>query len=107
MESKAGAPMSAGAVRRDEQNHCKDCCCARSWEAIGVTTYTGMSIVEHIEQLVTQRDALHAQAVALAKALMKIDHALFPCASNRDLLDGGAEECNCIRQQAKALKEGR
>jgi hypothetical protein len=31
--------------------HCKDCCCARAWEALGVTTYTGMSIPEHITQL--------------------------------------------------------
>jgi hypothetical protein len=31
--------------------HCKDCCCARSWQALGVTDYTGMSIPEHIERL--------------------------------------------------------
>lgn len=29
-------------------NHCKDCCCAQSWEALGITTYTGQSIPEHI-----------------------------------------------------------
>jgi len=31
--------------------HCKDCCCARSWKALGITNYTGKSIPEHIEQL--------------------------------------------------------
>lgn len=34
-----------------EEHHCHDCCCARSWEALGVTSYTGVSIVESIEAL--------------------------------------------------------
>ncbi len=34
-----------------DENHCKDCCCARSWKALGVSEYTGKSIVEHIEEL--------------------------------------------------------
>ena len=41
-----------------EENHCKDCCCARSWKALGVTGFTGKSIVEHIEQLVADNDRL-------------------------------------------------
>jgi len=32
-------------------NHCRDCCCARSWKALGITKYTGLSIPEHIENL--------------------------------------------------------
>ena len=51
--------------------HCKDCCCARSWKALGVTTYTGMTIVEHIKQLVQQHDTLRTQARALAKVTLK------------------------------------
>lgn len=31
--------------------HCKDCCCARSWRALQITAFTGMSIAEHIEEL--------------------------------------------------------
>jgi hypothetical protein len=34
-----------------EENHCKDCCCARSWQALGINQYTGKSIPEHIEEL--------------------------------------------------------
>lgn len=28
--------------------HCIDCCCARSWKALGISEYTGKSIPEHI-----------------------------------------------------------
>jgi uncharacterized small protein (DUF1192 family) len=28
--------------------HCQDCCCARSWKALGVTDSKGLSIPEHI-----------------------------------------------------------
>lgn len=35
----------------DAGAHCHDCCCARSWKALGVTEYTGKSIPEHIEEL--------------------------------------------------------
>jgi hypothetical protein len=41
-----------------EENHCVDCCCAKSWEALGVTTYTGKSIPEHIEELVKENKNL-------------------------------------------------
>jgi len=36
---------------RATDEHCKDCCCARSWAALGITGYTGKSIPEHIEAL--------------------------------------------------------
>ena len=35
----------------EDASHCKDCCCARSWKALGVTAYGGKSIAEHIEAL--------------------------------------------------------
>ncbi len=38
-------------MNEDKVNHCKDCCCARSWAALGVTEYTGKSIPEHIEEM--------------------------------------------------------
>lgn len=31
--------------------HCKDCCCAQSWESLGITEYTGKSIPEHIKEI--------------------------------------------------------
>lgn len=39
----------------DDVVHCQDCCCARSWKALGISEYTGLSIPEHIQQL---REAL-------------------------------------------------
>jgi len=38
--------------------HCQDCCCARSWKALGINEYTGLSIPEHIERLREDNDAL-------------------------------------------------
>ena len=32
-------------------DHCKDCCCAQCWEALGISQYTGKSIPEHIVAL--------------------------------------------------------
>jgi hypothetical protein len=43
--------------QRTPEEHCKDCCCARAWKALGITEYTGLSIPEHIEQLRKQLDA--------------------------------------------------
>lgn len=34
-----------------KENHCKDCCCAESWKALGIKEYTGKSIPEHIAEL--------------------------------------------------------
>lgn len=50
--------------KTDEALHCKDCCCARSWKALGITEYTGKSIPEHIDSL----RALNAQ---LEEAVLK------------------------------------
>ena len=33
-------------ARRPSAEHCKDCCCARSWRALGIDSYTGESIPE-------------------------------------------------------------
>ena len=49
-------------IKRLEDHHCEDCCCARSWEALGITEYTGRSIPEEItrtrEQIKRLEDAL-------------------------------------------------
>lgn len=52
----------------DSAEHCKDCCCARAWEALGINTYTGKSIPEHIAALLAQREGL-LEALKEAKAL--------------------------------------
>ena len=50
----------------DEQiEHCKDCCCAKSWEALGISEYTGKSIPEEIASL---RAALEAREGELEEA---------------------------------------
>ena len=53
-------------------SHCKDCCCARSWEALGITEYTGLSIPEHIERLTTERDEARKEVAALRALLRRI-----------------------------------
>ena len=47
-------------IKQLKDHHCEDCCCARSWEALGITEYTGRSIPEEIsrirEQMFKNRD---------------------------------------------------
>ena len=45
----------------NNNNHCRDCCCAKSWEALGVHEYSGKSIPEHIAELKIERDNLLAR----------------------------------------------
>jgi hypothetical protein len=45
-------------------NHCKDCCCARSWKALGITAYTGKSIPEHIADLRAEVERLNKRGKA-------------------------------------------
>ncbi len=54
-DSSAPTPSPANPSEVSD-NHCKDCCCARCWEALGITKYTGKSIPEHIAELVATRD---------------------------------------------------
>jgi hypothetical protein len=48
MIKRKGADMT---INLPEINHCKDCCCAKSWEALGIKEYTGLSIYEHISEM--------------------------------------------------------
>lgn len=50
-ETAAEIARLTAEVERLKDGHCKDCCCARSWEALGITEYTGRSIPEEIERL--------------------------------------------------------
>ncbi len=53
------AKRQAVEIERVKAEHCKDCCCARSWEALGNPSYSGTSIPQHIEQL--QRELAEAR----------------------------------------------
>ena len=47
-------------IKKLREGHCDDCCCARSWEALGITEFTGRSIPEEIEQLRAENERLKA-----------------------------------------------
>jgi len=61
----------AGGARpaSDVVNHCVDCCCARSWSALGVTEYDGKSIPEHITRL---RDSEALARGKIAEQMIRI-----------------------------------
>lgn len=67
-------------MTEDQENHCIDCCCARSWKALGIYTYTGKSIPEHIAQL-KERDG------HLKYMLERIVNSDNPAALARAVLD--------------------
>jgi len=49
-----------------KNGHCKDCCCARSWEALGIHELTNMSIPEHIAALRLEVKRLEDNEEAMA-----------------------------------------
>jgi hypothetical protein len=53
----------------DSENHCTDCCCAKSWTALGITEYTGKSIPEHIIALRVEMEALKIENSTLLEKL--------------------------------------
>jgi hypothetical protein len=55
-----------------EENHCIDCCCAKSWEALGVTAYDGRSIPEHIFELRSRIEELEGRVKAATNKLKGI-----------------------------------
>ncbi len=57
----------AAAVVEMDKNHCHDCCCARSWKALGDPEYDGNSIDEHIATLRAQLDAAREVVGVLKK----------------------------------------
>jgi hypothetical protein len=77
------AEMALGEVARlCEENerlkaeHCKDCCCARSWRVLGIEQYMGKSIPEHIEMLLAERDAALTEAGKQAREAGALQAAL-------------------------------
>jgi hypothetical protein len=53
-------------------DHCKDCCCAQSWAALGISEYNGKSIVENIIDLKAQLAAVTAEREDFAGALRMV-----------------------------------
>lgn len=45
--------MESGPEAWAFSNHCGDCCCAKAWEALEISDYTGLSIPEEIKRLMT------------------------------------------------------
>ena len=45
-------------------NHCIDCCCQRSWEALGLKEYSGKSIPEEIEKIMLENERLRIELEA-------------------------------------------
>lgn len=52
--------------------HCKDCCCARSWAALGITEYTGKGIPEHIGDLKRELAAEKAKCAEYRKQVFSM-----------------------------------
>lgn len=63
----------------DLVNHCVDCCCARSWAALGVTEYDGKSIPEHITRLRERVAALEAENAKLKEWRVLDNNAAVEC----------------------------
>jgi hypothetical protein len=85
----------------DEVTHCRDCCCARSWKALGIAQYTGRSIPEHIEQL-------RAALVKAVEVIQTWHNMGVPEKQRSELWDiywRNAPELKQIREALTALKE--
>ena len=71
------------ALRQERDSHCVDCCCARSWDALGVSEYDGKSIPEHITELRAEVAALKeiiVDARDWVSVLDEADHDAANCA---------------------------
>lgn len=67
--------QAAEELERLQYRHCTDCCCARSWRALGLedAPYTGKSIPEHISELRAENDRLNMEMVAYRHKLTPKD----------------------------------
>lgn len=84
-----------------QPNHCLDCCCARSWAALGITKMTGKSIPEHIEEIKKDR----TNFVNTIHWLRKSAETLCEC--NQQLVvseQSIRNECNRLRREIAELK---
>jgi hypothetical protein len=61
-------------VERLEGRHCADCCCDKSWKALGITEYTGKSIPEHIAELMQQAASGQRAVEAMDRIIKCMDN---------------------------------
>ena len=61
---------------------CEDCCCAKSWEALGITEYTGRSIPEEIARLRKERDDAVKMLTAEYHRHAEVGESLKECADD-------------------------
>ena len=90
------------ALRQERDSHCVDCCCARSWDALGVTEYDGKSIPEHITALRAEVAALRQTLVAAETWIHAVPHGDNCYVCNHYEGDPG-NQCNCGRESALAM----
>lgn len=66
--------------KAEGEHHCTDCCCAKSWQALGITEYTGKSIPEHIAELKASQTPQTVDVEALAHSLEQneLKYTFFP-----------------------------
>ena len=87
--------------------HCKDCCCAQSWAALGITKYTGKSIPEHILELkmsAQQKDDLD-DADADAAEAQYAEHLEKQCPKDCPHCLQDAENCATMNHE-KTISSG-
>ena len=85
----------AAEIKRLEDHHCEDCCCARSWEALGITEYTGRSIPEEITRT-------REQIKRLEDALVEERGKLFHQFGEVELDKPTESDCKFAREQLRA-----
>jgi Protein of unknown function (DUF2384) len=68
------------------ENHCVDCCCARSWKALGISEYTGKSIPEHIREL---RDEVSNDHIEFLQKWMRTSNPMFGNSEPIEMLRAG------------------
>ena len=66
------------------ENHCEDCCCAKSWEALGIDTYTGRSIPEEIELLSSKNSILRRDFAERGQIIKRLEAQVERLQSVRD-----------------------
>lgn len=86
----------------DNSRHCRDCCCARAWKALGITEYTGRSIPEEIEHLRTQ---LHVRDELLKLHMERAEEARKAARFYRDGMDKRAILNRAARSRWPWLEE--
>lgn len=85
-------------------NHCHDCCCARSWTALRVTQFDGKSIPEHIDDLRRVLADTVAEVGRLKREVDIVKNAHRVCLDQRDRAEAQRDELAKLLRQVKAWR---